>query len=168
MWATSIGSTFAHRPVPGERKSGMPDGTEMPAPVSATTESAARTSSASWSIPSRVALGTMVTLAALPHRLALAQEGGDALARVLAAERGGEPLLLGRDALVEVALARHLLDLLHGERRLAGQLARPQQRRVEQLVVGHHAVDQAELVGLVGADGVAHEVHLQRLVGAHE
>ena len=37
MWATSIGSTFAHSPVPGERKSGMPDGTEMPAPVSATT-----------------------------------------------------------------------------------------------------------------------------------
>ena len=24
MWATAIGSTFAHSPVPGERKSGMP------------------------------------------------------------------------------------------------------------------------------------------------
>ena len=42
MWATSIGSTLSHRPVPGERKSGMPDGTEMPAPVSATTEPAPR------------------------------------------------------------------------------------------------------------------------------
>ena len=42
MWATCIGSTFAHRPVPGERKSGIPDGTEIPAPVSATTELAAR------------------------------------------------------------------------------------------------------------------------------
>src|SRR5690349_21812271 len=46
MWATSIGLTFAHSPVPGERKSGMPDGTEMPAPVSATTEPAERISSA--------------------------------------------------------------------------------------------------------------------------
>ena len=38
MCATSIGLTFAHSPVPGERKSGIPDGTEIPAPVSATTE----------------------------------------------------------------------------------------------------------------------------------
>ncbi len=45
MCATSIGSTLAHRPVPGVRKSGMPDGTEMPAPVSATTERAPRISS---------------------------------------------------------------------------------------------------------------------------
>ena len=42
MWATSIGSTFAHSPVPGERKSGIPDGTEIPAPVSATTDPAPR------------------------------------------------------------------------------------------------------------------------------
>jgi hypothetical protein len=50
MCATSIGSTFAHSPVPGERKSGMPDGTEMPAPVRATTDLAERISSArrSW------------------------------------------------------------------------------------------------------------------------
>src|SRR2546423_14802915 len=46
MCATSIGSTFSHRPLPGVRKSGIPDGTEMPAPVSATTELAPRTSSA--------------------------------------------------------------------------------------------------------------------------
>jgi hypothetical protein len=38
MCATSIGSTLSHTPVPGERKSGMPEGTEMPAPVSATVE----------------------------------------------------------------------------------------------------------------------------------
>jgi hypothetical protein len=50
MCATSIGFTFSHRPVPGERKSGIPDGTEMPAPVSATTDPAERISSArrSW------------------------------------------------------------------------------------------------------------------------
>src|SRR5207244_11565581 len=46
MCATCIGSTFSHRPLPGVRKSGIPDGTEMPAPVSATTELAPRTSSA--------------------------------------------------------------------------------------------------------------------------
>ena len=40
MWATSIGLTFSHRPVPGERKSGIPEGTEIPAPVRATTEPA--------------------------------------------------------------------------------------------------------------------------------
>ncbi len=39
MWATFIGSTLVHSPVPGERKSGIPDGTKMPAPVSATTRS---------------------------------------------------------------------------------------------------------------------------------
>ena len=49
MCATSIGSTFSHSPVPGVRKSGIPDGTEMPAPVKATTESASRISSASRS-----------------------------------------------------------------------------------------------------------------------
>ena len=47
MWATSIGSTFAHSPVPGDRKSGIPDGTEIPAPVSATTDPAASISRAS-------------------------------------------------------------------------------------------------------------------------
>ena len=46
MCATSIGSTFSHRPVPGERKSGMPLGTEMPAPVSATVRLEERSSSA--------------------------------------------------------------------------------------------------------------------------
>jgi hypothetical protein len=51
MCATSIGSTFSHRPVPGERKSGIPDGTEMPAPVSATTRPAERSSSASRMAP---------------------------------------------------------------------------------------------------------------------
>ena len=49
MWATSVGFIRSHRPVPGERKSGIPDGTEMPAPVSATTEPASRISAASCS-----------------------------------------------------------------------------------------------------------------------
>jgi hypothetical protein len=51
MWATAIGSTFSHSPVPGERKSGIPEGTEIPAPVRATTERAPRTRLASACIP---------------------------------------------------------------------------------------------------------------------
>ena len=51
MWATAIGSTSAHSPVPGERKSGIPDGTEMPAPVSASTRPAEPSSSASRTAP---------------------------------------------------------------------------------------------------------------------
>ena len=47
MWATSIGSTFSHSPFPGVRKSGIPDGTEIPAPVRTTARSAWRSSSAS-------------------------------------------------------------------------------------------------------------------------
>src|SRR5688500_9545867 len=38
MWATFIGSTLVQSPVPGERKSGMPEGTLMPAPVRATAQ----------------------------------------------------------------------------------------------------------------------------------
>jgi hypothetical protein len=34
--ATAIGSYRSHRPEPCERKSGIPDGVEMPAPVRAT------------------------------------------------------------------------------------------------------------------------------------
>ncbi len=51
MCATSIGSTFAQMPVCGVRKSGMPDGTEMPAPVSTTTGPLDRISSATRSGP---------------------------------------------------------------------------------------------------------------------
>ncbi len=40
MWATFIGSTFSHSPFPGVRKSGIPDGTEIPAPVRTTARSA--------------------------------------------------------------------------------------------------------------------------------
>ena len=69
MCATSIGLTFSHIPVPGERKSGMPDGTEMPAPVSTTARSAVLRRSASS--------------LALELRLALPKERPDAFLRVL-------------------------------------------------------------------------------------
>src|SRR6058998_3815281 len=96
MCATSIGLTFSHSPVPGERKSGIPDGTEIPAPVSATTDPASRTREASRSTRSWSAADETLTamrlepLLALPARLALAQEGGDALLGVLALEDARE------------------------------------------------------------------------------
>ncbi len=46
MCATSIGSTFSQIPSPGVRKSGIPDGTEIPAPVSATVQDDSRISPA--------------------------------------------------------------------------------------------------------------------------
>ena len=69
MCATSIGFTFSQIPVPGERKSGMPDGTEMPAPVSTT---------ARWAVLRRSASSL-----ALELRLALPKERPDAFLRVL-------------------------------------------------------------------------------------
>src|SRR6202789_1568587 len=47
MWATSIGSTLAQSPVSGVRKSGIPDGTETPAPVRATVHPESSMSAAS-------------------------------------------------------------------------------------------------------------------------
>src|SRR5439155_304834 len=107
-------------------------------------------------------------LPTLPRRLPLAQERADPLARVLALEDGGEGLLLGGEALVEVAGAADRLDLLDRQRRLSRQLARPRQRRVEHLVVGDDLAREAELIGLLGEDGVAGEVHLERLAGPHQ
>src|SRR3954468_17601955 len=122
MCATSIGSTLAHRPVMGVRKSGMPDGTEMPAPVNATTGPADRISSASRSAPTEL-------------RGALLDEGADALAGVLAAEGGHEAVAFRLQPRVEVGGAGHPLDLLDRPRRLTGGLAGPQQGGVEELVV---------------------------------
>ena len=132
----------------------------MPAPVSATTEpclaheageeldaAVYRPRHVGWRLPRK---------APMPSR-----------ASSLAKTRG-EAGLLGLDALVEVRACRDLLDRADGQRRLPGELARPRQRGVDELVVEDHAVDEAEDVGLLGADGVAHEVHLQRLVLAHE
>ena len=102
MWATSIGSTFAQSPVSGVRKSGIPDGTETPAPVRTTVQRDSRISSASRGQPRE---GRRRYLP-LHFGAALAEEGADALLGVLAVEGGGEALLLGLDALVEVALVR--------------------------------------------------------------
>src|SRR3712207_6047751 len=129
MWATSIGLTFSQIPVPGERKSGMPDGTETPAPVSTTARSAVLRRSASS--------------LALELRLALPKERPDAFLRILGSERLAEGLGLAAQALAELTVHRHPLDPLDRQRRLLGELARPRQRDVEQLVIGHDARDQA-------------------------
>src|SRR3954451_1700678 len=155
MWATSIGSTFAHRPGMGVRKSGMPDGTEMPAPVKATTGPQERISAASCSAPTEL-------------RRALVDEGGDALAGVLGAEGGHEAVALRGQALVEVGAEGHALDLLHRQRRLAGRLARPQQRGVEELVVVDDAVHEADLEGLDRPERLAEQVYLQRAGGSDQ
>ncbi len=102
--------------------------------------------SASQARPRRGLGGAHVALVKL--RLAPLQERRDALARVPDPNTCREALLLGLDPGVEIARGRHPLDLLDRQRRLPGELARPRERGVEQLVVGHDAVDQPQLVGL--------------------
>src|SRR4051812_15741125 len=140
MCATSIGLTFSHMPVPGERKSGMPDGTDTPAPVSTTAERASRSMSARWVALSMLVLVANVLLA-LEMRRPLAEEGADALLRVLRVERRLEPARLGLEALAELAGGGHGLDLLDRNGGLLRELARPSERGVEQLVVRHDLVD---------------------------
>src|SRR3954451_7493163 len=124
----------------------MPDGTEMPAPVRATVELEALISSASRCAGRMVAFKSLARdiapslLLAGPLRSPLAEEGPDAFLCVLGQERGGEALLLGLDALVQVTLVRDPLHLLDRDRGLARELARPGERRVEELVVGNDAV----------------------------
>src|SRR5262245_799823 len=171
MCATSIGSTFSHRPVPGERKSGIPDGTEIPAPVRATTEPAPRISSArrSTSVPTVLTEPRSGPCSlALELRGPLLQERRDPLARVLGTEDRREPGLLGPYARIEIARSGHGLDLLDRQRRLPSQLPRPRERTVEQLVVGDDAGGEAQLVRLVGSDRIADQVHLERLRLTHQ
>src|SRR5437588_12145944 len=63
--------------------------------------------------------------------LPLAEECADPFLRVLGLEGGGEPLRLVLEPLIEVAVRGDFLDLLDRQRCLAGELARPRQRRVE-------------------------------------
>src|SRR3954454_3303831 len=167
MCATSIGFTFSPMPVPGERKSGIPDGTDTPAPVSTKADRASRIISAR-----RVALPCAVRVvtgrnapvaglrrpAALPAvrpslslelRSALAEEGADALLGVLRRERLLEPARLRLEALAQLAGGRHGLDLLDSHGSLLRELARPREPRAEQLVVRHDLVHQPKPLRLV-------------------
>src|SRR5437763_8999662 len=150
MCATAMGSTFSHRPFPGVRKSGIPDGTEIPAPVSTTADEAARSSEASSATPKRPAVPPIGRIpgrfasTALELRLPLAQERSDPLLRVLGLERRRKALRLGLEALGDLGLRRDRLDLFDRKRRLLGQLARPGESGVEQLVVGHDFVREPD------------------------
>ena len=163
MCATSIGSTFSQMPVPGERKSGIPDGTEIPAPVSATTEPASRTSSAR-----RSDVGAWATCPATSGCASRGRRRCPRL-RVLA-----EPNMVAKPAFSasmpssRSPLWETCLTCSTASGAWPPELARPRERGVEQLVVGDHPVDEAELVRVVGRDGVAGQVHLQRLGRAHE
>src|SRR6266498_3795116 len=96
MCATSIGSTFSQSPSPGLLKSGIPLGTEIPAPVRATVQLDSRISSARSLADLAVDAGGVLedvktvsvserappAAAALlprPSRTALLQERGDPL-----------------------------------------------------------------------------------------
>ena len=106
MWATSIGSTFSHIPVPGVRKSGIPDGTEIPAPVSATTEPGGADQLREPVRP-RAAGGGRGHLpwkrgVRLPRNAPMPSRASSEAKTV------AKPVLLGLDALVEVALVGDL------------------------------------------------------------
>src|SRR4051795_8421116 len=96
MCATSIGLTFSHMPSPGVRKSGIPDGTEIPAPVRATARCASASSCATRSADAVVVGIAAISLgsAALEVSLPLAEERADAFLRVLRLERRREPFRL--------------------------------------------------------------------------
>src|SRR4051794_39778685 len=150
MCATSIGFTFSQMPVPGERKSGIPDGTDTPAPVRTKAERASRIISARrvalfWAIrvvtgrnaidsgrDRQAALHAVRPSLSLELRRSLAEEGADALLGVLRPERARETVRLGLEPLAELAHRRHRLDLLDRHGRLLRELARPQERGVEQ------------------------------------
>ena len=104
MCATSIGSTFSHSPVPGERKSGIPDGTEIPAPVSATTEPAARTSARPSGRRRRLLSGPATAAA-------LAQEGAMPSVASSLAKTAAKPAFSASMPSSRSPLPRDLLDL---------------------------------------------------------
>ena len=113
---------------------------EIPAPVRATTRVAPRGGGRERRAPAGRA---SVATSPCHFGVALAEERADALlARPRERNAVGEARLLGLDPLVEVALVGDQLDLLDRDRRLAGERARPRQRRVEQLVVRDDAVGE--------------------------
>src|SRR5438128_11214747 len=113
MCATSTGSTLSHRPLPGVRKSGIPDGTEMPAPVSATTKLAPCTS---WARRARrgkrEGCSGAERLAAFKAGRPFGEKRSDPLAGVGALEDRSKRPLLRLDARVDVARGGDVFALL--------------------------------------------------------
>ena len=158
MCATSIGSTFSHSPVPGERKSGIPDGTEIPAPVSATTVPAERISSAS-AAAAHLPLNSGVRLprnAPMPSR-ASSEANAFANASFSAAMPSSRSPLWDACLISSSASGAWRANL-----------------RAHWTAVSNSswscddAVDEPVLVAVLGRDRLARGVHLERLGRPHE
>ena len=123
-------------PVCGERKSGIPDGTEIPAPVSATTEPAERISPAS----SAAALTCPLNLGVrLPRKAEMpSRASSDVKASMKPPFSASMPS--SRSPACETRL---ICSSATGAWR--ANLRAPVERGVEQLVVGHDRVDEAVL-----------------------
>ena len=108
MCATSIGSTFSHNPVPGLRKSGIPEGTEIPAPVRTTADRAEESSAAKVERPPTL-LGLRTGHWGLdrhfPSNLGCRLPRNAPIPSFASSEpnTAAKPCALGLDALVEVA-----------------------------------------------------------------
>ena len=150
----------------GARKSGIPDGTEIPAPVSATTEPASRMSSArrarsAWAAVEERAGRASCPLncaARLPRKAAMPSLASS-LAKALAKPCFSASMPASRSPLAETRL---ICSTASG--------ACPASLRAHASAVsssswsGDDAVDEPELERLLGQDRVADQVHLERLV----
>src|SRR6185436_16240250 len=102
-----------------------------------------------------------------PVRLALLEEGRDALLDVLGRERDRQLLAQEVERLVErhVELPVHgVLAELHEHRRLRRELAGPVGHGRVELSVGHDLVDDARLARLLRRDALAEQEQLVRLL----
>ena len=102
--------------------------------------------------------------------LALLQEGAHALLLVLGGEAHGEQLVLHGDAVVNVHLHAPVdagLGVLDGDGGVGHEGLGHGDGLVQQLLGGIDGVDQADLLGLGGADGVTGEDQLLGLGDAH-
>ena len=156
MWATSIGSTFSHSPVPGRaevrdpRRHGDPGARQRHHRAGRADQLGQRGGGTNAHFP----LNSGVRLprnAPMPSRAS-----SDTNAFVNASFSAAMPS--SRSPLWEACL---ISSSASGA--WLGELARPLDRGVEQLVVLHDAVDQAVLVGVLGRDRLARGVHLERL-----
>ena len=146
------------QPVIGVRKSGIPDGTEIPAPVRTTT-------GPELTDQLREALGAHLPLnsgvrfsmkAAMPSRASSETNARRNASRSAASPSSRSPACETR-LICSTAIGAW-----------PRQLAPPGERDVEQLVVLDDAVDEPVLEGLLGRDRLADGVHLQRLGRADE
>src|ERR1043166_9585312 len=143
----------------------------QPSPASASASALPRLRAAPVTRATLPRMPRSITSPALELRLALAEEGLDALGGVLALERRHERVDL------DVDRARHrrlqpLVDGLddggHRERRALAELPRQRAGVVQRLALLAEPVDQAELEALLGGDLRAQQEELERLRAADQ